>query len=90
LATDDGRTADAPSRNRQPVPEVCNDMIAQLRILLCECLIYTKRRQGKIIKLTMFSISVNGISSTVRFEPCASSIIPRYDFPFCLHTQPNH
>jgi hypothetical protein len=50
LATDDGRTADAPSRNRQPVPEVCNGMIAQLRILLCECLIYTKRRQGKNYK----------------------------------------
>jgi hypothetical protein len=45
LATDDGRTADAPSRNRQPVPEVCNGMIAQLRILLCECLTYTKRRE---------------------------------------------
>ena len=48
----------------------------------------TIKTKTTILKITMLSISVKGISSTVSFEPCTSSIIPRYDFPCCLQTQP--
>lgn len=40
---------------------------------------YTKRY------ITMLSKSVKGISSR-EHEPCESSTMPRYDFPFCLHS----